>query len=186
MATQTAGRVFQLATRFVGTSGGMAVRLTTPLLRDSAGLVQFTHGSCGSLKSEQTAKPIDCPSVRRATKTNASPVRNALLQHLIDADLSPIPPKQPGTLSQTAPPRLSQRQKWSQATDEKCQRNAMQAPTETHTAERAIAPTDDQPTHKHTHPHDDSLTNRCKNEPHPGPLLQSERRGVVGDPPPKR
>ena len=43
MTTQTAGRVFQLAKRFVKASRGTAIRLMAPLLRDSAGLVRFTH-----------------------------------------------------------------------------------------------------------------------------------------------
>ena len=99
-----------MATRFVGTSGGMAVRQTTPLLRDSAGLVRLTitHGSCGSLKSKQTATPIDRPPDRREMYTNASPSIQTMLKQMLDAAPPTTTPERQRNVNQTAPPEQSQ------------------------------------------------------------------------------
>ena len=187
MATQTAGRVFQWATRFVGTSGGMAVRLTTPLSRISAGLVRFTHGPCGVLKSKQTATPIEWPPDRRIFDMNASPFRPGALQHLIDSDTTTIHPERLECLNQTAPPRLSQTANKMLRPNEN-REDETQTTAETQIAEptRALS---DLPTHERSPPQDNLqtclTTDRCKNKSHLAPLSQNKREQALADPTPE-
>ena len=108
MATLTPGRVFHLTQRFVLASRGTMVRLTAPLSRNSVGLVRPTHGSCGLLKTEQTAGLNEWPPDRREIDENASPHPQSLLQQAISAVTLTATPERQRNQLQTAPPGQSQ------------------------------------------------------------------------------
>ena len=182
MATQTAGGVFQLATRFVGASGGRAFRLTTPLRRDSAGPVRFTHGSCESL-SKQTAELIDWPPDRRDTRTNASPITQKLLQRLISAPPPTAALERQRYQIQTAPPEQSQTYRASHKSDDSLKGITQNTP-ETQAAGPSDTFTSPQ-THKRDNPHARPQTNRCLDQPLPAPLSQNKRKRALAVSPPK-
>ena len=147
---------------------GTAARHTALLKSVSPGPVRPTNGPWGALKTRPTATPIDWPPDRRATDMNASPVRNALLQHLFDADLSPMPPRQPGTWNQTA--SLPQSQTDSRpATTDANRRDALQTPTDANATEITNASTGS-PGYDCSVPHECLEANRRLNRP-PSVLL---------------
>ena len=158
------------------------VRLTAPLSRNSVGLVRPTHGSCGLLKTEQTAGLNEWPPDRRDIDKNASPHPQSLLQQAISAVTLTTTPERQRYLNQTAPPEQSQTHHRTHHESDESQRDMIQKPTETLTAEARDTLTDPQ-TNERKCPHDISQTNRCHNKPLSAPLPQNERTRAPEDPP---
>ena len=91
MTTQTTGRVFRLAERFVRASG-TAVRLLFPLKSDSAGWTRLLKAAPPSLwitEVIQTAKRIDWPPDRRNFHTADSSPPQTTLQRMFTVQRSP-------------------------------------------------------------------------------------------------
>ena len=128
MATLTPGRVFHLTQRFVLASRGTMVRLTAPLSRNSVGLVRPTHGSCGLLKTEQTAGLNEWPPDRRDMDKNASPHPQSMLQQAISAVTYTATPERQRNQIQTAPSGQSQTYR-TPCEPDKEDRSTIQKPT---------------------------------------------------------
>ena len=171
MATLTAGRVFHLTHRFILASRGTMVRLTAPLKSKSAGLVRPTHGSCGLLKTKQTAGLNDWPPDRHDIDKNANPHPRSLLQQAISAVTLTTTPERQRNQLQTAPPVQSQTYKNPCEPDGK-NRSTTQKQTETQTIGPPDTCTTSQ-TPERNYPQNRSETNRHLSKPPPAPPMLS-------------
>ena len=174
MATQTAGRVFRLAERFVRSSG-TAVRILFPPKSDSVGLLRLSTAALSLWITEdlQTAKRIDWPPDRR----NDHRADRSSPQTTLQIMFSEVPPQRTPewqrNQSPTAlPEQLNQHRTPYEPDNTWKGRTQMQ--TELHDAALSNTATK-LATHNSTTPRNRSNSDRCLNKPlSPPPLTQNE------------
>ena len=138
MTSQTTGRVFQLAMRFVKASGGRRSGLRLPCkVTLWVECASMQHLPCGSLKQKQTAERIDWPPDRRVMHTIASPPVQTMLRRMLDAVPPTTTPVRQENVNQTAPPEESQSDKTPCESDD-CQKGTTRNMPEAQTAEPLV------------------------------------------------